>query len=510
MITSARPQNSVEIADLAPFKELLLRTCGLSFENGREQALSVALRRRMASKAVELTEDYLSDLRNDSKEFVQLVELLTVNETYFFREPEHLNLVLDKLLPELMATRKQKPIRIVSAGCSSGEEPHSIAIMLRERYGADSERLFSVAGVDIDSKVIASAKQGIYGKGSFRGMDRSLLERYFLPCGSDRFQVCDPIRKQIKFEVANLLGSSYPEEMQKPDIIFYRNVSIYFPQQVQREIFGRLAGLLTEGGCLVVGVSETFHHDIGILALIERDSLFYYCKTPVAVSQERRTSTRSYSNSEQVRSGSQQTAAQNTARPDIRQSRVLAGHANPPAKPNSSVLRDVRELFDEAIDLAHKKQFGKAIALLDTIIEKDNTFAKAYGLKGSVLLSASRFDEARSVCEAILVRDPLCLEAYLVLGIIARQNGKDDDAVKRFREAIYLNSSCWPAHFYTAEILFSQRDRKRARSGFESALKILESGTLKELGQAFFPLVFNAEQYIVICRHKLSLMKDNR
>ena len=167
---------------------------------------------------------------------------------------------------------------------------------------------------------------------------------------------------------------------------------------------------------------------------------------------------------------------------------------------------DVRISFDTAIELAHNKQHDEALALLDAIIEQDSTFEKAYCLKGSLLLSISRFDEAHSVCNAVLSRDSLCLEAYLMLGIIARQKGDEDDAIKRFREAIYLNASCWPAHFYTAEILFAKQDGKRARSSFETALRILEKGSLKEHGQAFFPLSFNAEQFIVICRHKLSLL----
>jgi chemotaxis protein methyltransferase CheR len=171
---------------------------------------------------------------------------------------------------------------------------------------------------------------------------------------------------------------------------------------------------------------------------------------------------------------------------------------------------DVRKRFDEAIELAHNRQHDRALALLDAITEQDSTFEKAFSLKGSLLLSESRFDEAHTVCETILERDPLCLEACLMLGMIARQKGDDEGALRRFREAIYLDAFCWPAHYYSAEISYAQRDEKRARSGFETALKILEKGALKEPGQAFFPLSFNAGQFIVICRHKLSLLTPKK
>lgn len=505
MMATARCSYSDEVIDLTPFKELLLNTCGFFFEKGREQTLCDALNRRMAAVGVNDADAYQALLRNDSKELAQLVELLTVNETYFLREPDHLNLMADKLLPSLMGGKGNRPVRILSAGCSTGEEPYSIAIMLRERYGADCERLFTITGVDIDTTAIAIARQGMYGKGSFRGMEPEMLERYFKPCGPGRYQVGENIGRQVRFEAVNLLGANYPQEMMQPDIIFYRNVSIYFPQQIQREIFGRLAGLLVDGGCLIVGATETLHHDIGILSLVEQDSLFFYRKAPTPVFEERRRLSRHTPVVERHGGLSRPVATISPARSESRQgllpARPVTGRPLQPA-----VQQDVRILFDQAIELAHNNQYEKALEVLNGIVRQDTAFEKAHCLKGSLLLSMSRFDESQVVCSEILGRDPLCLQAYLMLGIISRQKGDDENAAKRFREALYLNASCWLAHYYSAEISYGQRDEKRARSGYEAALRILEKGSLKEHGQDFFPLSFNAEQFIVICRHKLSLL----
>ena len=512
MSPSAQAHKAGRAVDLTPFKDLLLRTCGSSFELEREQALLSALRRRTSALDMDGYESYHALLLRDQDELLRLTELLTVNETYFFREPDHLKLMVDTLLPEIMDSRNQRPVRILSAGCSTGEEPYSIAIMLRERFGAACERLFVITGVDIDSTVIASAKQGVYGRGSFRGVDQSLMDRYFEPCGPGKFRVCNMVRKQVSFEVANLLNTVYSERMQSPDIILYRNVSIYFPGQIQREIFGKLAELLAESGCLLVGATETFHHDVGILSLVKQDSLFFYRKMPPIVFEERRTSGRNFSVPETGRGRSLQPASLHAARSETLrnppQERRL--RERPLELSRSAGQPEVKGSFDQAIDLAHNRQYDKALVLLDAIIEQDNTFEKACSLKGSLLLSMSRFDESHAVCSSVLSRDPLCLEAYLMLGIIARQKGNDDDAIKRFREAIYLNASCWPAHFYTAEILFVMSDEKRARSSFEAALRILEKGSLIEQGQAFFPLSFNAEQFMVICRHKLSLLAPTK
>ena len=489
---------------LVLFKDLILLTCGFSLEHGREQTLKEGLRTRMELRGIDALGAYHALLTCDREELNSLVELLTVNETYFFREPDYLNLVADKLLPELLKGRCGRPVRILSAGCSTGEEPYSIAMMLRERYGADSERLFAVTGVDLDSSVIACARDGVYGKGSFRGMDQGMMQRYFDPCGTGKFRVRESVGKMVGFEVVNLLGASYPERMSAPDIVFYRNVSIYFPQEVQRKIFSRLAGLLNEGGYLVVGATETIHHDIGVLSLVERDALFYYCKTPAPVFEERRGARRN----EQV--------SMRTGMQPVPLSPPSRLHSTPQPAPNGRVRKDpaplhreIRALFDTALELACNGKVDEALGMVDAIIERDAFFAKARTLKGSLLLSAARFDEAQAVCDGILSRDSLCVEAYLMLGVIERHRGHDEAGFVRFREAIYLDASCWLAHFYTAEILFAQGDEKRARSGYDSALRTLEKGTPRAHGQAFFPLSFNAEQFIVICRHKLSLLKEN-
>lgn len=494
---------------LTPFKNLLLRTCGHSFEHEREQTLRVVLERRMKNLQIGEYDDYHARLLNDQDELLRLTEMLTVNETYFFREPGHLDLIVDKLLPEFMNTRLKKPISILSAGCSTGEEPYSIAIMLRERFGAECEKLFTITGVDIDTTVIAAARQGNYGMASFRGINQSLHERYFEQIEQGKFRVSEPVRRQVGFEVVNLLGKSYPDKMMAPDIILYRNVSIYFPGDVQKEIFGKLADLLAGGGCLFVGAAETLHHNLGILSLVKQDSLFFYRKTPPLIIADRRASERR-SQPTPVSGSARQTVTPSPGGSSARRSLPLATQMPAEAGGEQAVLFSSGERFAEAIKLARNKQYEEALATLDFIIDQDSAFGKAYCLKGSLLLSISRFAEARIVCEAILRRDQLCLEAYLMLGMIARQEGDNDGALRRFREAIYLDPFCWLAHFHTAEICYAQQDEKRARNGYETALRTLTNSASEEPGQRYFPLSFNPEQFVVICRHKLSLLTPKK
>ncbi|MDR3580178.1 MAG: CheR family methyltransferase [Oryzomonas sp.] len=491
-------------AKLVGFKNLLLTTCGLCFENEREATLIRALCQRMTSRRIEDFDDYHVLLANDTDEFNRLVELLTVNETYFFREPDHLKLLVERLIPDMVEERKGGRLRIVSAGCSTGEEPYSIAMLLHERYGTDFGRLFAITGVDIDGSAIDRAKHGVYGKNSFRAVDDNRLGLYFEPFGRNEYRLKEEIRQNVTLEVINLLGAVYPASMQTPDVILYRNVSIYFPGQVQQAIFSRLACLLAEGGYLLVGATETIHHNVGILSLVEKDELFFYRKLPNFFIEDRRN--RSGADGER---GLPAAGAGRPATPTARGQQRAArhGHASPARAPRQQSSPDAHALFDEALGLAQDNRPDAALELLDTLIRRDDSFVKAYLLKGTILLNSSRFDEARENCDKALANNPLCLEASLMLGIIARHDENDDEALRRFREAIYLDSACWPGHFYTAEISYARGDMKRACSAYESALRILEGDPSGDRAQTFFPLVFKTDQFTAICRHKLALIR---
>ena len=168
------------------------------------------------------------------------------------------------------------------------------------------------------------------------------------------------------------------------------------------------------------------------------------------------------------------------------------------------VLPDIRGLLESAFQHACTAQFDRAFTQLDLILNVDATCSEALRLKGSLLVNDARFDEAEVICAGIIKREPFCTEAYLMLGFIAMQRGKHADALERFREVVYLDASCWSAHFYSAEIHTVQRDEKRSHNGYRTALRLLEQGPrTEENGRVFFPLMFNTKQFITVCRHKL-------
>lgn len=514
-------RSSEHFVTINNFKSLLLDTCGFTFANDREQTLYDGVVRRMAACNIASITDYHDLLVRDPAEMDMLIQLLTVNETYFFREPEQLRLMADRLLPELIKKQKTGRLKIVSAGCSTGEEAYSIAMLLHDRYGEKSDHLFSIVGVDIDSTAISRAIKGVYSKYSFRAMEVSFLKSYFEPVecdsfciASNLFRIKEFIRRSVFFQVANLNSEIYPPAARNPDIIFYRNVSIYFPVEVQQAIFRRLANSLATGGYLVVSSTETIHHNIGILSLMEIDDLFVYKKFP---SEERVDLRKTLLKPRKKRGEITGRLKSINSAGQIPCSTTL--HKQPeqalPTKNSDSSI----DAFNNALEHNRANRTEQAITILKKIIEREPDFLNAHLLLAIIMIDTHNLKEAEYECHAAMAQDHASLPAYLMLGIIAHQTGRNDEGLKRLREAIYIDCNCWPAHFYLAETANMLGDNKRAASAYQSALDILEKEAIKqnnvmpgknvmaENRNTFFPLNFNAEQFQTLCRHKLNLLR---
>lgn len=479
--------------NLEIFKVLILNKCGLSFENERQEILAKGVRCRMAARSLS-GDDYLSILKVDNDELSSLVNLLTVNETYFFREPDHLQIMVDRLIPGLFTERTfGGKIRILSAGCSTGEEPYSIAMTLIERYGVAAFDRFSIIAVDVDTDAIARAQAGIYGKGSFRGFKEGRRGRFFDEAADGRFSIREEVKKLVSFEVVNLLSNPYPETMQKLDIIFYRNVSIYFPQLVQREIFANLAGILKTNGYLFLSASETFFHNIGILSLVEMDLNFLYRKGPLLEIGDRRLGRL---NSSPASSAKQHTPCRRQPPP------VVNGGAN--ATASASPALSPQQLFDKVLAMARGKEYLAALQDIDLLLSLYPQFIKAFMLKASVLINQNRLEEAKAATIEALKLDAWALEGHLLLGIIARISSRDEDALNNFKKSLYIDSSCWLAHFYLAEIHLLRNEQDTARREYEIVMKLLGKGENPNAGLTYFPLAFQAEQVVTLCRYNLT------
>ncbi|MCK7576266.1 MAG: tetratricopeptide repeat protein [Chromatiales bacterium] len=461
-------------------------------------------------------EDYLARLREDETELHTLTSLITINETYFYRESQHLRLLTERICPERLARRDaDAPVRLLSVGCSTGEEPYSILIALRERYGELADHFFEVKAADVDRVALERARAGVYGRFSFRALSPQLQERYFSPVDANHFRIDESLRRQVSFQPLNLLAADYPETLAGQDVIFFRNVSIYFDEPTRRRVLERLKALLAPDGYLIVGISETLANDFGILALRERDGVFLFVNEPPGTEMPSVTRPLFEAEPKQIRpvghfapslqpplsDGGLTASNQRSGKPPMpaapkqptsapaRLSAPLVPHADsrspatPPVTrakpPDPEALDDsaADAIHDEALALAQSERHQAALERLQPLCAGAQPRPKDLVLKAHLLFEQGRPTDAIVLAHQVLENDHWSLEALLLLGRGARNQGQTTDAIAFLRRAIYHQPEAWPAHFQLAEVYRETRQAELARREYGIVLRQLDRDT---------------------------------
>lgn len=202
---------------------------------------------------------YFARLRTDAQgEIEQFVNAFTVNETYFYREDHQLKCLTTDLLTERVRHKKRgDPIRIWSAPCSTGEEPYSVAMWLLENWPLVDEYEIEIIGSDIDTAVLEAARAGIFGKRALMRLTPYLIEKYFARLGEDNWQILDDLRTSVQFSQANIVELEETRPYGQFDVIFCRNVLIYFDDASRRMAAENLFENLLPGGFICLGHTES-------------------------------------------------------------------------------------------------------------------------------------------------------------------------------------------------------------------------------------------------------------
>lgn len=256
--------------------DMIYDYCGIDY---RKDPLS--LQSKIASKLKELglsPWEYCGYLRMESKEWDELIELITVNETYFFREENLLNEFQKVILPQYGDRTPENPLRIWSAACSTGEEPYTIMMLVEESTLSKAGTVQIIAS-DINKRVLNKAKSGVYKKKSlsFRRMPVGAYDKFFIELEED-YKVKDSIRRMIDFRYINLSDDHIRDKIQKVDIIFCRNVLIYFDMNAIKKIINAFYDILNPGGYLFLGHAETITGLHTGFETILTSSVYYYRK----------------------------------------------------------------------------------------------------------------------------------------------------------------------------------------------------------------------------------------
>jgi chemotaxis protein methyltransferase CheR len=243
--------------DLARLTEFIYRRTGMFFNESKRYFID----RRVAERMVETRSNrfsiYFAHLRADDGEVEQLINSVTVNETYFYREHHQFETMHRSLLPEIVERRRPGDlVRIWSLPCSTGEEAYSIAIWLLENWRLVDAYNVEIVGSDIDSRALAEAQEGLYGARSLGRLSEHLRKEYFEPAG-DGFRLIQDLRESVTFTNVNLIEAMSMAGQGRFDIIFCRNVLIYFDEASRRIAARHLFDSLNPGGFICLGHSES-------------------------------------------------------------------------------------------------------------------------------------------------------------------------------------------------------------------------------------------------------------
>jgi len=249
-------------SDFETVRKTLYEQAGISLNDGKADLAYGRLARRLRNLRMSRFSDYLAYVNSTEgeSEMVHFINALTTNLTAFFREPHHFEFLEKTALPETMRRHQHdRRVRLWSAGCSTGEEPYSLAMTLAESPIISSPWDTKLLATDLDSNVVETAREGRYAEKRIEGLSAAHTRKWFhsLP-GGDEVQVKEALQDMIAFKQLNLMHD-WP--MHGPfDIIFCRNVVIYFDKPTQMRLFERYADILVDGGYLFLGHSETMHN----------------------------------------------------------------------------------------------------------------------------------------------------------------------------------------------------------------------------------------------------------
>lgn len=246
--------------DFEAIRRLVYDHTGINLSDAKKNMVYSRLAKRLRQLKLESFKDYCDLLaRSDSDEMGDFINSVTTNLTSFFREMHHFDYLREVVLPELMEKNQaQRRIRIWSAGCSTGEEPYSLAMTVKETVPDSAGWDIKILATDLDTNVLATGRRGVYSKERVQGLPKAVLRRWFYRGKGDQadfVKVSSELADMIHFKQLNLMGS-WP--MKHPvDVLFCRNVVIYFDKQTQARLFDRYADMLVPDGHLFIGHSET-------------------------------------------------------------------------------------------------------------------------------------------------------------------------------------------------------------------------------------------------------------
>jgi chemotaxis protein methyltransferase CheR len=485
MPRSPKTVPSLGYGDYVRLSKLLEARFGLHFPEKRRAELELGVRHAYAASTCTGMGDYYRLLQtpaDGAMEMQRLINALTVSETHFFRDAAQFDALYSRVLPQIIERRRAaRTLRIWSAGCASGEEPYSIAMVLRELLPDVDEWAITILGTDINTESLDRARKAVYSDWAFREeRARQWRARYFRPKGN-RHELTSEVRRMVTFVQLNLAEDGYPAYETNTmfmDLILCRNVTIYFTESVTRKVIERLYDALVDGGWLVVGHSEP--------------SLITYCRFqvrnyPGAILYQRTgqpivspwdwdwPATSPAGVDKGRRQGSDMPVSLPTPVPA-----PINVQPTPPAGAGRCSPEDGDPL-ERAQEVLEYGRSEEARDLLLKLVRSRPEHAPASALLGQAYANLGHWEKAEHWCREAIRSDKLALEAYYTLALVLQHRKQLDQAITVMKKVVYIDRHNVLGHFGLADLYRSSGQLPQALKSLDNARRLLNGRAGEEL-----------------------------
>ncbi len=463
-LTDARRQSGgtglqISVDEYKAFTSLIERRCGLSFSRFKKREFELKIGK--LDQAIKNNIHDLIEAAEISDEVLQqIVNVLTVGESYFFRNRPHFSALSSSIIPEIIKDRmNEKSLNIWCAGCARGEEPYSVTMLLRDRFPLLTDWNISIIATDINTSFLAEARRGIYRNWSFRGVEKSTIKQYFHMDVDGDYRLHENIKRSVEFKHFNLIELLHGARPtgDNLDLIFCRNVLIYFPFNTADRIVKMFKKMIRPGGFLLVGHSEAFP-ELGGFEVIYSNATYYY-----------RTS------SDKERAELTSPAATTTTIPGIG---VQTTYLPPPPEDTTSHP----PATSQAPHISRISRMSRLPA------------AGQRGAPGEVKREDPVLQQARELADGGQTAQALEMlknhagkngrldhRVHFILALLADHSGDVSHAVESLKRAIFLNKNFIIGHYYLGVIFQREGEPNIAKRHFKNVLRLLELVSEDEL-----------------------------
>lgn len=430
-------------------------------------------------------------------ERILLIQQITVDESYFFRDDEQQKFLKTEFLPKLIAQKRQaqdKHLRIWSAGCSTGQEIYSIAILLYQLLPDFSEWTLHLLGSDISHQSLEQAIAGKYNRWSIR-TDENFINHsgYFTPSDERYYQLKDFIKNKVKFFYLNLAEDTFPSLMNQTcylDLILCRNVFIYFTPEVIEKACHQFAQALRPEGVLMLSVTDPVNFSCLELNKEKWGEVFYFKRKNEFLVEE--TQDDSYYSETSLSSFDNIDSASIVSQP-VKD------------EPQSD---DLEEIKKKVIPLLRKSLWSQVIESCNLALVNYSKDADLHQFKAKSLVNLGQFNEAKLACEKSIVCDDLDPHTYLLYGLILLQLELYDEAEKAFRQTVFLNHDFMEAHYQLGQVLLYKGQKKQGVKAIKNALKLAEEGDKNQPVHNVITLTYASFSEII--KNELTVLNDKQ